>query len=58
MRRHLFQDFSLPGQPRDRSLPLRDLLADEGSGAARVLAWSAGRRTAGLGVRLAGLPGR
>lgn len=26
----LFQDFSLPGQPRDRSLPLSDILADEG----------------------------
>ena len=30
MRRHLFQDFSLPSQPRDRSRPLRDLLAGEG----------------------------
>lgn len=30
MRRHLFQDFSLPSQPRDRSRPLRDLLAEEG----------------------------
>ena len=30
MRRHLFQDFSLPGQPRDRSRPLADLLAQEG----------------------------
>jgi hypothetical protein len=26
----LFQDFSLPSQPRDRSLPLADILADEG----------------------------
>jgi Xaa-Pro aminopeptidase len=30
MRRHLFQDFSLPSQPRDRSRPLRDVLAEEG----------------------------
>src|SRR3954451_12346917 len=28
--RHLFQDFSLPGQPRDRSRPLRAILAEEG----------------------------
>jgi hypothetical protein len=32
MRRHLFQDFSLPGQPRDRSRPLAVILADEGIG--------------------------
>ncbi len=30
MRRHLFQDFSLPSQPRDRSRSLRDILGDEG----------------------------
>ena len=30
MRRILFQDLSLPGQPRDRSRPLGDILADEG----------------------------
>ena len=30
MRRHLFQDFSLPGQPRDRSRPLAEILAAEG----------------------------
>lgn len=30
MRRHLFQDLSLPGQPRDRSLPLPEILASEG----------------------------
>ncbi|OFW52948.1 MAG: hypothetical protein A2V75_04735 [Actinobacteria bacterium RBG_16_70_17] len=37
LRRHLFQDFSLPGQPRDRSRPLGEILADEGIGAgARV----------------------
>ena len=32
MRRHLFQDLSLPDQPRDRSLPLADILAAEGVG--------------------------
>ncbi|MEA2677285.1 MAG: hypothetical protein QOJ81_1426 [Chloroflexota bacterium] len=30
MRRHLFQEFSLPGQPRERSRPLREILAGEG----------------------------
>ena len=30
MRRHLFQDFSLPGQPRDRSRSLREILLEEG----------------------------
>ncbi len=30
MRRVLFQDLSLPGQPRDRSRPLAAILADEG----------------------------
>jgi len=30
MRRHLFQDLSLSGQPRDRSRPLIEILADEG----------------------------
>ena len=30
MRCHLYQDFSLPGQPRDRSRPLGDILGDEG----------------------------
>jgi len=30
MRSVLFQDFSLPGQPRDRSRPLADILAGEG----------------------------
>ena len=33
MRRVLSQDLSLPSQPRDRSRPLRDILADEGIGA-------------------------
>jgi hypothetical protein len=32
MRRVTFQDFSLPGQPRDRSRALGDILADEGVG--------------------------
>jgi Xaa-Pro aminopeptidase len=32
MRRHRFQDFSLPSQPRDRSRPLVQILADEGFG--------------------------
>jgi Xaa-Pro aminopeptidase len=30
MRRHMYQDFSLPSQPRDRSLPLAEILASEG----------------------------
>ena len=30
MRRHLFQDFSLPSQPRERSSPLTEILAAEG----------------------------
>lgn len=30
MRRHLFQDFSLPSQPRDRSRSLSEILAGEG----------------------------
>src|SRR3990172_4345847 len=30
MRRHLFQDFSLPSQPRDRSRPLATILGGEG----------------------------
>ena len=32
MRRHRFQDLSLPSQPRDRSRPLREILGDEGIG--------------------------
>ena len=32
MRRHLFQDFSLPSQPRDRSRALAAILAEEGIG--------------------------
>jgi len=30
MRRHRFQDFSLPSQPRDRSRPLGEILGEEG----------------------------
>jgi hypothetical protein len=30
MRRHLYQDLSLPSQPRDRSLPLGEILGEEG----------------------------
>src|SRR5262245_30859217 len=30
LRRHRFQDFSLPSQPRDHSRPLREILAEEG----------------------------
>jgi hypothetical protein len=33
MRRHLFQELSLPDQPRDRSRPLGEILSDEGIGA-------------------------
>ena len=32
MRRHMFQDFSLPNQPRDRSMALLDILGQEGIG--------------------------
>jgi Xaa-Pro aminopeptidase len=32
LRRHRFQEFSLPNQPRDRSRPLREILGDEGIG--------------------------
>ena len=42
MRRERFQDFSLPSQPRDRSRPLRDILAGEGIGPGTrvgVLGW-------------------
>ncbi len=42
MRRERFQDFSLPSQPRDRSRPLREILAGEGIGHATrvgVLGW-------------------
>jgi Xaa-Pro aminopeptidase len=42
MRRHLFQDLSLPGQPRDRSRSLREILDDEGIGSGTrvgVIGW-------------------
>ncbi len=42
MRRLRFQDLSLPGQPRDRSLPLGEVLASEGIGQGSrigVLGW-------------------
>ena len=42
MRRHLFQDLSLPGQPRDRSRPLNEILAGEGvrpGGRVGVVGW-------------------
>jgi hypothetical protein len=42
MRRHLYQEFSLPGQPRDRSRPLADILAGEGvesGGRVGVIGW-------------------
>ena len=45
MRRILFQDLSLPGQPRDRSRPLAEILADEGIGPGGGSASSAGRHT-------------
>ena len=32
LRRHMFQDFSLPSQPRDKSRPLAQTLAEEGIG--------------------------
>ena len=50
MRRHMFQDFSLPGQPRDASRPLAHILGDEGVGGGSrvgVIGWKefADRRT-------------
>ena len=42
VRRHLFQDFSLPSQPSDRSRPLDEILAGEGIGLGSrvgVLGW-------------------
>jgi hypothetical protein len=44
MRRHLFQDFSLPSQPRDRSRTLTEILSDEGIGdgaSVGVIGWKA-----------------
>ena len=48
MRRHLFQDMSLPGQPRDRSTPLPRILAEEGI--------EAGSRVGVLGWKDYGVP--
>jgi hypothetical protein len=42
MRRHLFQELSLPNQPRDRSRPLAEILAAEGIGSGSrigVIGW-------------------
>ena len=37
LRQHLFQDFSLPSQPRDRSRPLAEILHEEGiAGGTRI----------------------
>lgn len=47
MRRHLFQDFSLPGQPRNRSRSLADILTEEGVTAGRrvgVVGWKTYQR--------------
>ncbi|HEX7172765.1 MAG TPA: hypothetical protein VF365_09190, partial [Candidatus Limnocylindria bacterium] len=44
MRRHRFQDFSLPSQPRDRSRPLAEILGEEGvraGGRIGVIGWKA-----------------
>ena len=49
MRRHLLQDLSLPSQPRDRSRPLGDLLAEEGI--------RAGSRVGLIGWKTYGSPG-
>jgi hypothetical protein len=50
MRRVMFQDLSLPGQPRDRSAPMREVLEAEGIGAGTrvgVIGWKDyGRRGA------------
>ena len=45
MRRILFQDLSLPSQPRDRSRPLAEILATRGRRPAPGSASSAGRHT-------------
>ena len=50
MRRHLFQDLSLPSQPRDRSQPLEAILADEGI--------RAGTRVGVVGWKTYGSPDR
>ena len=45
MRRHRFQDFSLPMQPRDRSRPLAEILARKGSAREATSGWWVGSRT-------------
>lgn len=47
MRPVLFQDLSLPGQPRDRSRPLAEILADEGIGRGSHVGVIAGKTYAG-----------
>jgi Xaa-Pro aminopeptidase len=49
MRRHLYQDLSLPSQPRDRSRPLAEILAAEGI--------TAGGRVGVVGWKSYGAPG-
>ena len=67
LRRHLFQDFSLPGQPRDRSRPLAAILGDEGIAAGSrvgVIGWKTYANRSQLDVpsyladELRGLTGR
>jgi hypothetical protein len=53
MRRVLFQDLSLPNQPRDRSRPLAAILADEGIGTGSrvgVVGWKTYARRATIEV--------
>ncbi len=53
MRRHLVQDLSLPSQPRDRSRPLAEILADEGvvrGARVGVIGWKTYRDRATLEV--------
>jgi hypothetical protein len=48
MRRHMFQDFSLPSQPRDRSRPLAAILSGEGIGPGNrlgIVGWKTYSRT-------------
>jgi Xaa-Pro aminopeptidase len=47
LRRHLFQDLSLPSQPRDRSRPLAEILGEEGiagGGRIGVVGWKTYQR--------------
>jgi hypothetical protein len=53
MERYLFQDFSLPGQPRNRSLPLGEILGDLGIGRGcrvGIVGWKTARDTPGLEI--------